>query len=151
MNIPKVLQNLPLNEYDAAFGKATLRVWVNPNLGLVTERGQMIQQSVRVLVAEKKKNESQDENQQEEPQADVTDLNRRMFCWLSAILSQDADADTHQSVQEIAAAHDAAPDFVMWLVARVTRMMDEYRERDKKKPTPRSIAASPSAATGSGS
>lgn len=126
-NVPKVLADLPLKEYDAACGEETLRVWLNPSYALVRERGAMLQLSLRLQV------QKPDANQNVES---VADLNSRWFAWLSAILSADGDPDTHRTAEEIAEAYEAAPEFLAWLTGRVTRMIDEHREREKKRPTP---------------
>ena len=124
MNIPKVIVDLPMAGYAPECGEETLRVWVNPSLNLVDERKALLREYFR-LATEKSTDE------------ETAVYNQRLFEWMSAILSQDADPETHRSVAEIAEAHAAAPDVIVWIAARAARMIDEFGSREKKALMPR--------------
>lgn len=124
MNIPKVIANLPMAEYAPECGEETLRVWVNPSLDLVNERKALVREYFRMATEKSTDEES-------------AVYNQRLFAWMSAILSQDANPETHRSVAEIAEAHAAAPDVVVWIAARAARMIDEFGAREKKALMPR--------------
>lgn len=128
LNVPKVLVDLPLREYAQECGDETLRVWQNPSHGVITERGEMLKQSLRLMTAKAESAPSDDE---------IAGLNQRWFAWLSVMVSQDDNPDSQHTAEEIAETYEAAPDFIGWLTTRVTRMVDDYAAREKKRPTTR--------------
>lgn len=116
--IPKVTAVIPLNEYAEDFGEETVRVWLNPSLELVNRRGAMLRESAKLMAPGAATEEKTDE------------LNEQMFVWLADVLDG-------MTLAEIHVAYKQSPDFVMWLVTRATRLMDEHRAHKKKASTTR--------------
>ena len=141
LNIPSVLERLPLKEYHPDFGERALFVWVNPTRALLDQRRELLrelQQHIQNGVEKEKafpedpeKAEQARQRAIDEYQAFLAEFNQRMYAWFAEIWSQGPD-ETHVSAEEIAAWDAQAPAFVEWLTTRTWDMLAEHRARRKK-------------------
>lgn len=125
VKIPSITADLPLREYSAEMEDLFARVWLNPSLAIVRQRADLVRRTLDVMKSDM---------DTDAKMAALDELRPLRHEWLVAVLGHGEAAERRwlPSLAEINGSYEAAPDFVIWLVERVSSMLDAHRDREKK-------------------
>lgn len=125
VKIPSITADLPLREYSAEMEDLFARVWLNPSLAIVRQRADLVRRTLDVMKSD---------IDTDAKMAALDELRPLRYEWLVAVLGHGEAAERRwlPSLAEINGSYEAAPDFVIWLVERVSSMLDAHRDREKK-------------------
>ena len=125
VKIPSSTADLPLREYSAEMEDLFARVWLNPSLAIVRQRADLVRRTLDVMKSD---------IDTDAKMAALDELRPLRYEWLVAVLGHGEAAERRwlPSLAEINGSYEAAPDFVIWLVERVSSMLDAHRDREKK-------------------
>ena len=125
VKIPSITADLPLREYSAEMEDLFARVWLNPSLAIVRQRADLVRRTLDVMKSD---------IDTDAKMAALDELRPLRHEWLVAVLGHGEAAERRwlPSLAEINGSYEAAPDFVIWLVERVSSMLDAHRDREKK-------------------
>ena len=131
-SIPKIIKPLRLAEYEAAYGDATISVWVNPHEDKINE---YIGYLNSALEAQKALVEAKDDTERATATAQLEEIAVKIQQWLSEIWSQ-GEQDTRWSAEEIDTLYKnttaSDPQLWPWLSGNTLAMILDYRRNRKK-------------------
>ena len=130
ITIPPIYVDIPLREYDQAMPDLVARVWVNPSLSIVRQRGEIARQTIEVLKGQL---------DSDAKMAALEELRPARHDWLISVLNHGEASETRwiPDRDEINGMYEASPDFVRWLTEHVSSAIDGHLEREKKVLAPR--------------
>jgi hypothetical protein len=136
---PKIIREIPLSEYAPEYGKASIKVWVNPPREVAVQRWTLLQEYSQKNAEDARKYQVQVEQAKrrktaEPVQEDITkrewfmDWKRRWTGWFANNWSQDADPETHWTVDEVLEMENADPKLARFLLDRTLEMIDDLKK-----------------------
>lgn len=130
-NIPKIIKSLELGEYDESLEGLALRVWVNPPRGVHASYWKVQAELVRLSKALEDIKDS-DAKKIEEINIQIDIANNNVFGWFANIWSQDPNAETHTSLEDVERIADEDPALWSFITSSTTKMIREHRDDQRK-------------------
>lgn len=146
INIPKVIKDLLLQEYDESFGDAKIHVWVNPPREVVKEYSELMSRTFasRKVLETIKVDDSLGNDEKkgllesaERLIVELNDVGEQVIRWFSVIWSQGSNLEERWSIDEIRTlireSGSTDPRLWEWMTGNTIRMIREHRDRSKKE------------------
>jgi hypothetical protein len=150
-NVQKILQALPLSEYDKAYSGESLQVWVNPPRASQIQREELdrkYEMMARTQILAERERErrmaeatdqaardqilAEAETALEQFRAGMKVFAAENYAWFAELWSQSPDTSTHWTVEEIGELFEQEPALCSWLGERTQALLKEHREQQKK-------------------
>lgn len=133
INIPKVVKQLRLADYEPAYGDAAVNVHCNPSR---EELAALRAQSVQIEALRKETLGQPEGDRLVEIARELDAAGQFFFEWYARNWSQGADPETHWTADEVrelyAGTKDVEPGLWPWLTGRTLEMITDYRSGQKK-------------------
>lgn len=133
-NIPKIIRPLEMSAYDESMEGLALQVWVNPSRNIKMEFSDLqikiigLRNESEKLLATKKAGVAKAEALSKKVDA----VNKSIYAWYANILSQNSDADTHASVDELKEMADEDPALWVFVATGTQALIGEHAEGIRK-------------------
>jgi hypothetical protein len=131
----KITRPVDLSNYAAEYSGASFQVWVNPSRVVLADWYEMRAAYVE-LISEAQTQPSNEAMVLELRGARFVALNARINAWLATLWSQDEDADTHWTSEEVdqlvTTMTDTDPQAWAWLLNECLTVIQNYRSGERK-------------------
>jgi hypothetical protein len=142
----KITQPIDLGEYYEPYKGKIVHVWVNPPKSIRKEREELLRLYTKFLrnaVGVETKSTSRrpalsgllrffKNPLPTEQEKHLQDALHQVYAWFAQLWSQNIDAESHWTVEEIAEMNERDPALYKWLITRSVLMIDAFQMNKKK-------------------